>query len=298
MTKLTMRRAKRLGALETAETSVPISFAIVGVQKAATTTFYQMLAQHPQIVNGPQKELRFFLEEQDWSAPDYSTYRRPLLSGGEIAGDATPAYLFWPHAMERMRDYNPDMRVMASFRDPIERAFSQWAMERSRHSAYPDLPDAIERYGADDLPERAREGRPGKTLQRSLFARGLYGAQLERALPLFPASQWLLFEFRDLLARYTDHLDRATDLLGLPRFEEHPELRHSMAMPGVNQGPAPTVGAVEGLVRRYADDLALFERLSGLDTSAWPTRQVIDGDLDVTAFHAKLCGKLGLDTSH
>jgi hypothetical protein len=54
----------------------------------------------------------------------------------------------------------------------------------------------------------------------------------------------------------------------------------------------PTVSAVEGLVEWYADDLSLFERLSGLDVSSWPTRQVIDGSLDVTAFHAKLCAKL------
>jgi hypothetical protein len=294
MTKLTRRREKRLTALERAEDSVPISFAIVGVQKAATTTLYQMLAQHPQVVNGPQKEMRFFLEDRDWDAPDYSTYRRPLVSGGEVAGDATPAYLFWPGAMERMRAYNPEMLVMASFRDPIERAFSQWAMERMRHPTYPDLPDAIEQYGDDELPERPREGLPGKTLQRSLFARGLYGAQLDRALPLFPSSQWLLFEFRDLLASYTRTLDRTTDFLGLPRFEEYPELRHSMAMRGSATGPAPKVEAVEGLVRRYADDLALFERLSGVDISGWPSWQVIHGELDVAAFHAKLCGKLGL----
>src|SRR5512146_441861 len=94
------RRAQRMKALASAEESVPISFAVVGVQKAATTTFYQSLAQHPQIVGGPQKEMRYFIDDQqDWSQPDYSTYRRPLLHGGEIAGDATPAYLFWPQAM-------------------------------------------------------------------------------------------------------------------------------------------------------------------------------------------------------
>jgi hypothetical protein len=44
-----------------------------------------------------------------------------------IAIDATPSYVFWPHAMERMRAYRPDMRLIASLRDPIERAFSHWA---------------------------------------------------------------------------------------------------------------------------------------------------------------------------
>jgi hypothetical protein len=52
------------------------------------------------------------------------------------------------------------------------------------------------------------------------------------------------------------------------------------------------VAAVASLVERYAEDLVLFERLSGLDTSSWPTRQVIDGALAVEDLHAKLCAKL------
>jgi hypothetical protein len=288
------RKAKRLAALERAESSVPISFAIVGVQKAATTSLYEMLVHHPAIVDGPQKEIRFFLEARDWDRPDYSSYRRPVLSGGDIAGDATPAYLFWPGAIQRLHAYNPDLRLMASFRDPIERAFSHWAMERSRHADYPDLPQAIELYGDDDLPDRAPGGPPTRLLRRSLFNRGLYGAQLERALALFPSAQWELFEFRELLSRHEESLDRATDLLGLPRFETYPALDHRMATPTSNAGTAPDVATIERLVGRYEDDLPLFERLSGIATDTWPTRQVIDGRLDVEAFHARLCTKLGL----
>lgn len=288
------RKAKRMAALARAESSVPIGFAIVGVQKAATTSLYEMLVQHPGVVDGPQKEIRFFLEANDWERPDYSSYRRPVLSGGQIAGDATPAYLFWPGAMEHLHAYDPDLRLMASFRDPIERAFSHWAMERSRYQDYPDLPEAIERYGDDDLPDRPPEGPPTRLLRRSLFNRGLYGAQLERALALFPSGQWELFEFRELVSQHEASLDRATDLLGLPRFETYPALDHRMATPTSNAGTAPDVAAIERLVRRYQDDLPLFERLSGVATDTWPTRQVLDGRLDIEAFHARLCAKLGL----
>lgn len=297
MPAIEKRKAKRLAALAQAASSVPISFAIVGVQKAATTSLYQMLALHPRVVDGPQKEMRFFLEARDWSDPDYSTYRRPVLSGdGDIAGDATPAYLFWPGALERMRAYDPGLRLMAAFRDPIERAFSHWSMERMRHSWYPDLPQAIESYGHDPLPTEISADRPGAALQRSPFSRGLYGAQLERGLAHFPAEQWLLFEFREITGDHRRSLDRATDHLGIERFETYPELDHRMATPTTNDGTAPSVAAIEGLVRHYADDLALFERLSGIDTSRWSTRRVIDGTLEVEEFHATLCAKLGLAT--
>src|SRR3954451_24922202 len=143
------RRTKRLTALEGHE-AVPIGFAIVGVQKAATSTLYRMLVRHPRVVAGPEKELRFFLEDRDWSDPDYSSYCRPRRPAtADLAGDATPAYLFWPRALERMRAYRADMRLLATFRDPVERAFSQWAMERARHADYPDLPEAMQLYAAD-----------------------------------------------------------------------------------------------------------------------------------------------------
>ena len=294
MSMMAARRAKRLALLEKGE-SVPIRFAVVGVQKAATSTLYAMLVQHPEVLDGPQKELRFFIENRDWDHPDYTTYRRPLRRGqGRLAGDATPAYLFWPHALERMHAYDARMPLVATFRDPVERAFSQWAMERTRDAGFPDLPEAIERYGADPLPERLSESDTATGLRRSLFTRGYYGAQVERALATFPRRQWLFLEFRDLLSDHRGALDRTTDHLGIARFESYPELVQRSATSTSNPGTAPTATAFASVVERYGDDLALFEKLTDIDTSAWPTRRVISGELPVEEFHAKLCGKLGL----
>jgi hypothetical protein len=289
-------RRQRLAALAVATRSLPISFAIVGVQKAGTTSLYSMLSRHRLIAAGPQKEMRFFIEPHDWDNPDYSTYRRPLKKAEPtIAGDATPAYLFFPGAIERMHRYDPDLRLIASFRDPLERALSQWAMERSRHARYPDLPEAIERWGDDQLPEAyPQDAKPSPMLQGSPFVRGLYGAQFERALAFFPRDQWLLVEFRRLLRDPHAVLDEATDHLAVPRFTAYPSMPHQMATPTENPGARPSVAAFEALVRRYADDLTLFERLSGLDLSDWPTKQAADGVLEITALRDRLCDKLGL----
>jgi hypothetical protein len=293
--RIYQRRQRRLAALAEAEHTLPITFAIVGVQKAGTTSLYSMLVQHPNVASGPQKELRFFLEPRDWDDPDYHSYRRPAGPRQTVAGDATPGYLFYPGAMERIHRYDPGIKLLASFRDPIERAFSHWSMERRRNEKYPGLPEAIERYGADDLPGPApADSRPTPLLRGSPFARGLYGAQLERAMALFPAEQWLLVEFGSLIREPHAVLDRATDLIGVPRFTSYPSLPQKMAGPTTNPGPRPSAGAVEGLVRRYADDLALFERLSGLDISGWPTRQAAAGTLDVAELRDRLCDKLGL----
>ena len=289
------RRERRLAALADAPRSLPIGFAIVGVQKAGTSSLYAMITAHRAVAAGPQKELRFFLELRDWDSPDYSTYRRPARGRQTVAGDATPGYLFFPGALARMQRYDPEMRLVASFRDPIERAFSHWSMERRRNPRYPDLPDTIDLYAADELPEATNPGSgPTPLLRTSPFIRGLYGAQLERALALFPRRQWLLVEFQAMVERPHEVLDQATDLLGIDRFTTYPELPRLMASPTVNLGPRPSAQQVQTLVERYADDLALFARLSGLDIRRWPTRRVLDGDLDVATLRDSLCDRLGL----
>ena len=47
-----------------------------------------------------------------------------------------------------------------------------------------------------------------------------------------------------------------------------------------------------GTTRIESNDLALFEELSGIDTSAWPTRLVLDGDLDPGELAARFARKV------
>src|SRR5262249_50074110 len=103
-----------------------------------------------------------------------------------------------------------------------------------------------------------------------------------------------LAEFRSLLREPHAVLDQATDLLEVPRFTTYPELSQKMAAPESNPGTRPSVAAMEGLVRRYADDLALFARLSGRDRSGWPPRRAAAGPLELPELRARLCARLGL----
>ena len=71
-------RLRRLAALEQAPHRVRVNFAIVGVQKAGTSTLYRMLVQHPEVAGGPEKEMRLFMDEsRDWDHPDYAEFARP-----------------------------------------------------------------------------------------------------------------------------------------------------------------------------------------------------------------------------
>lgn len=278
---------------------VPYTSAIVGVQKAATSTLYATLSRHRQISRSPKKEVHFFDDESlPWSPPDYSVYRCPRRKPRERAAiDATPAYLFWPYAMGRMRAYDADMRLIACFRDPVERAFSQWCMHRETVPGYPEFGQVIAETRPASLPADVVPARGRGFRQRSLVARGYYGAQLRRGLELFDVRQWLLLDFHRLFDDYDRVTDQMTDFLDLPRFKTYPTVRKRMAAAENLTGAPPTAADVEGLAELYESDLDEFARLSGLDVSHWSTSRVLDGTLDPADLAGRLAAKAGLADS-
>lgn len=272
-------------------------FAIAGVQKAGTSTLSQALGWHPHVLKAPKKEVRFFNRtDVDWSDPPYAEHVvRREKPQQRVVGDATPVYLWWPHALERMRDYNPDLRLVVVLRDPLERAFSQWVMERERRPGEClDWPELIRRHLHDPLPDRLPDdvspARFGK--ERSAFSRGRYAAQVERGLAVFPAEQWLWLEFRAMLEDFPGTVDRVTDFIGIRRFRNPARLRH--AMPGAPQvvGTPPTAADVAAVAARYADDLSRLPALTGLPVGHWPTAQVLAGTRDPAEVAARLATRV------
>jgi hypothetical protein len=254
------------------------------VQKSGTSTLSWLLGQHTHIQRAPRKEMHYFdNEDKDWTQSDFSDYAVPA-SGKRrrIVGDATPTYLWWPRALERIHAYNPDMKLIAVFRDPIERLVSHWMMLVNRWpNVAPDWPDFLTQFAPDGLEDRIPDGvRINVYRARSGVVRGYYGAQLERGFSLFGRGQFHLIEFRRFIGEYACTLDRVTDFLEIPRFATHPPLATLFPGRSTAVGTAPTGENIEYLVDRYRGDFEKFKQLSGLDVAAWPIQRLIDGDLD------------------
>src|SRR6476620_2382472 len=110
-------------------TRIRPSLLILGAKKAGTTTLYEHLVTHPQVLpNRTWKEIRFF-ELPELYSKGFGSYlgnfptRRE--ARGRISLDASPSYLFFPHIAERIRkDLGSDIRMIALLRNPIDRAYS------------------------------------------------------------------------------------------------------------------------------------------------------------------------------
>jgi Sulfotransferase family len=270
-------------------------FSIAGTQKSGTSSLSALLDEHPQVKRAPKKEMHFFDDERRrWSREDYRSYRVPTRGRHTTVGDATPIYLWWPHALERMHAYNPEMLIIGIFRDPLERLFSQWMMVVNKWPSQAlDWPDFITRHDPDGLEERVPpvwKRRGYKML--SGVGRGFYGAQVERAEQIFGRERVHWVEFRAFLADHVGTLDALTDHLGLERFTEHPELPHGMKGKVGVRGTAPVATDLERLAERYRDDLALFRERTGLEVGHWPVQRILDGTLDPAELAATFAAKV------
>ncbi|MBA3780729.1 MAG: sulfotransferase domain-containing protein [Nocardioides sp.] len=279
----------------------PYTFSIVGVQKAGTSTLSSLLDAHLNIARAPRKELRYFDDDAvDWDHTDHASYavaRRRRAH--RHMGDASPRYLVWPHALERMHAYNPEMRLIALFRDPIDRVFSHWVMTRSREGeAGPDWPEFMA-WRPQEFPAEI-PGELGGPEARKRFrlangvVRGYYGSQLRRGFEVFDREQWLLMDFASFLADHERHLDAATDHLGVRRFTEHPPLKHLMAGTEAVTGTAPTGDDLMVLASSLRGEIEEYARLSGLDVGHWTTTRLLGGTIDPDEQARKYAAKAGL----
>ena len=236
-----------------------VNFIVVGVQKAGTTALYDYLADDPGVALSRVKEVHFFDDESiDWAAPDYSAYHAQFDAGGpQIRGEATPIYLYWPGSLERIRAYNPAVRLIVMLRDPVERAWSHWRMEYSR--------------GVEDQPfswciregrQRLFEAQPwGVHREFSYVERGFYGEQIERLFSIFPREQVLILAAEELRNAPSASLAKVGGFLGL---QDRGAVDHRQVHVGQEVGGDLAAADVEFLRALYGRDMARLKDLTGI----------------------------------
>src|ERR1700756_4524305 len=93
-----------------------LDFIVPGAQKSGTTALHYFLNSHPEIALPERQELHFFDGEEIFSCPptDYELLHRQFhpKTRWTIAGEVTPSYLYWEPAMERIRNYNPLIKLV------------------------------------------------------------------------------------------------------------------------------------------------------------------------------------------
>ena len=81
------------------------------------------MGTHPDVGVSNPKELDFFSYYYDRGYAWYETFFNEC-AGKAHAFESSPSYFYDPRTPERIMTYNPDIKIVAMLRDPVQRAYS------------------------------------------------------------------------------------------------------------------------------------------------------------------------------
>jgi Sulfotransferase domain len=240
-----------------------LDFILAGAQKSGTTALHYFLSRHPDITMGDQQEIHFFDNDAMFVAEvDYEQLHKhyPRLAATAIAGDCTPSYMYYEPAAERIWKYNPQIKLLIILRNPVERAFAHWNMQRFRGREPLDFFDAVRE-------EQSRiSGAPPTEARRFAYVdRGFYGRQLARFFEFFPREQLKVVKFEEFKNNQRETLVSIFSFLGCKPLR-------SVRNKDRNVVPYQRAMIWEERVFLYnifADDIARVEQMLGWNCSDW-----------------------------
>lgn len=241
-----------------------IDFVISGTQKGGTTALHTMLASHPDVGTGSTKEIHFFDDDGRFTGGDltYDHYHSFFSWNGValLRGETTPIYMYWEPAPRRMMEYNPGLRLIVMLRNPIDRAFSHWNMERNRDAEPLEFADALRAE-----PERLMREQSGQHRVFSYVDRGRYARQLQRLWACFPREQVLALKSESFRDNPGSVFDQVCRFLGLRQIQARPPANPNAGI------YASRIGQREDrmLGDMFADEVRQVEDLLGWDCRDW-----------------------------
>jgi hypothetical protein len=244
-----------------------VNFLVCGTQKGGTTTLDAYLRNHPEVCMATHKEVHFFDREKYflYQKPDYSHYAAYFKPdpGQKILGETTPVYMYWYSAPRRIWEYNAEMKLIMLLRNPIERAYSHWNMQRER--GFDPLPflDAIQ-----EEENRLRESLPLQNRRHSYLDRGFYTEQIKRFQAFFPNEQMLILKSKSLREEPQLVLTKVCQFIGVSQMENVEILDHHAGLYVSAISPKEH----EHLKNTYELEIKNIEKITGWNCQDWLER--------------------------
>ncbi|MBA3970765.1 MAG: sulfotransferase domain-containing protein [Bacteroidetes bacterium] len=171
-----------------------IDVMIVGAQKAGTTSLLRYLGEHPECISHPQKEFAYFTDTNEYQQGIEVALKKyyshsPTGNKKIIAKNAS---LYTSDlGLRRLIENNPACKIILLLRNPVERTYSSYLMEKNYGSAkfdFSELPELIKKHQDTD-----------ESWGFNFFINyGLYAQHLKNIYSFFPKEQVTVILYRDL----------------------------------------------------------------------------------------------------
>lgn len=208
-------------------------FMVIGVAKCGTTSLFQYLAQHPQLLPPKNKEVKYFGMQHQKYGLDWYLRQFPLKKHkkkGKLVFEATPTYIYLKQAAKTISFLYPRMKSIVILRDPVKRAFSHWTWLQP-HSVNPER-HVIDRRSFEDAVAQELNNKNAISKAHRYLDRGKYAKQLKQWYKYFDEQQILILDFEDLKCNIKRTMATVTKFLEVDNIYQDFKLTDE-ALPGV-----------------------------------------------------------------
>ena len=228
-------------AFQMATSSIRIlpDFIIIGSSKAGTWAIHNYLLQHPDI-DYSARNIHFFeyaySNKISWYKSHFPTklYKSLVESIHKrkcLMSEHTSTYLHHPLIPQRVKDSIPDVKLIVSLRNPIDRAYSNYHMfvrigveKRTFEDAVFSEIKRIEIIKENDNFQ-IKNPNFSNCVEFNYLRHGTYVDKLENWLKFFRREQFCIVENKDLSKNPQQVLDKIFEFLNVPHFKLRQEER-------------------------------------------------------------------------
>ena len=205
------------------------NFIIIGSSKSGTWAIHNYLLQHPDI-DYSARNVHFFeyvySDKVSWYKSHfptklYKSLEKSIHKRKCLIGEHTPTYIHHPLVPQRVKDVIPDVKLIVSLRNPIDRAYSNYHHQVREGSEKRTFEEAVftEMRRIEIVLEndefQIKNPNFANYVQFNYLRHGTYVDNLERWLKFFPRKQFCIIENKNLSKNPQQVLDTIFEFLNL-----------------------------------------------------------------------------------
>ena len=223
----------------TASSRVLPDFIIIGTARSGTTSLFYNICEHSCVIPAAYDEIGFFDSNYhlgiNWYRSMFPTkkHMEKVKKNTEFAitGEDTPFYIWSPTVAKRILKIIPNVKLIVLFRNPVDRAYSNYHLGVRAGSENLSFEDAIQ-FELDSLKNSEIESDDDVkkyTIPRSYIAKGFYSDQLKIWLKLFKSEQLFITSTEDFESNTENILNKIYDFLEIPQIKLKNIEKHKVA---------------------------------------------------------------------
>lgn len=176
------------------------NFIYIGPDKSGSTWIYFALKEHPEVCLSSVKDIYFFdkyyYKGAKWYEKHFKKciYKKNIKAIGELSHD----YLFSETALNKIKNLIPDIKLITSLRNPVDRAFSDY-LHLKKHGLIKNNEEFI--TALNKYPE--------------IVEKGFYDIYLNNYFQFFLRDNFLVLFFDELLTNPVLYISKIYKFIGV-----------------------------------------------------------------------------------